>query len=126
MGVEVPEDEYVIGDSKEGDEVGFVSSQLGRTRGDVNVDEGEGATLREGEDNALVFQDVVVREKWDGVEVSEGDGVVDEDEEAATAIWVRAVTANGGVVGKRWEGGGGGQLGLLDAGCQDVVGVEEI
>ena len=57
--------------------------------------------MREGEDNALVFQDVVIGEKWGGVEVGEGNGVVDKCEKAATAIRMGAVAADGGVVVER-------------------------
>ena len=42
--------------------------------------------------------------------VIEGDAVVDEGKEAATAVRAGAVAADGGVVWQGLEGGGGGQL----------------
>ena len=58
--------------------------------------------------------------------MGERNGVVDEGEEAATAVRAGAVAADSGVVWEGLEGGGGGEFGLLDTGCEDVVGVEEI
>ena len=124
VGIEVPEDEGVIPGGQEIPNGRSETWGAGGNRGNIYIIDIE-CVVVDGDGDCQVFGYGVVLEERVGVYEGVLDGMVDKDDETATAGGARAVTSDGGVVCEGEEFGARGQPGFLEAGDQDRLGMEE-
>ena len=119
MGIEVPENERVITRGKEIPDGRSETWGAGGDWGNVNVVYVEGVIVDGDGDSQMLSHKVVAEER---VSVNEGvlDGVVDKNYETPPARGARAVSSDGGVVGKRKKFRASGQPSLLNTGDQYI------
>ena len=122
--VEVPRDQGVVYGREKGNQVGCVAWLAGAGGRNIDIDDPELGSLNL-DHNGLVLEVWVSGEQGVNVDLPVSDGVVDQCDESTTPSGC-AVFAECGVVLERFECVVGLKFGFLDAGNQDLFGVEEV